>query len=492
MGNAELKARSLAHVWQPCTQMKDHEWLPLIPIRGAQGAWLEDHDGRRYLDAVSSWWTNLFGHRHPHIVARLKAQLEVLDHVIFAGFTHEPAVQLAEKLCALAPPGLTRVFYADIGSAAVEVALKMSHHYWRNTGQPQKTRFIALANGYHGETLGALAVGGTGLYRDAYTPLLMQPIFVPSPDCCPLAPDGRGPGESWEAYSRRRFADLERALERHAHETAAVIVEPLVQCAGGMRMYHPVYLKLLREACDRHGVHLIVDEIATGFGRTGKMFACEWVSGSRSPSAARREPERPDGDDRAGGAQPALGRAGDGNEKPFSPDFMCVSKGLTGGTLPLAAVLTREAIYQAFYDDYAAYKAFLHSHSYTGNPLACAAALATLEVFAQQDWLARNRETARRMWDAMAPLSSHPHVAEVRQQGMILAVELAQRPAARQPYPAQERRGLRVYQYGLERGVLLRPLGNVVYLMPPYVLTPEEVDLMCRTASEGIERATAD
>jgi adenosylmethionine-8-amino-7-oxononanoate aminotransferase len=454
VSNAEWTARSLARVWQPCTQMKDHEWLPLVPIRRAQGAWLEDFDGRRYLDAVSSWWTNLFGHRHPHIVARLKEQLDALDHVIFAGFTHEPAVRLAEKLCALAPAGLTRVFYADIGSAAVEVALKMSHHYWRNAGQPQRTKFIALANGYHGETLGALAVGGTGLYRDAYAPLLMQPVFVPSPDCCPLVPDGRAPGESWEAYSRRRFADVERALAQHARETAAVIVEPLVQCAGGMRMYHPVYLSLLRAACERHQVHLIVDEIATGFGRTGRMFACEYAN--------------------------------------VRPDFLCLSKGLTGGTLPLAAVLTREEIYQAFYADYASGKAFLHSHSYTGNPLACAAALATLEVFAQDDWLARNRRSAQRMWEAMVPLSGHPHVAEVRQQGMILAVELARRPAAREPYPAAERRGLRVYRHGLKRGVLLRPLGNVVYLMPPYILTEEELDLMCRTAVEGIERATVD
>ncbi|MDE2148378.1 MAG: adenosylmethionine--8-amino-7-oxononanoate transaminase [Gammaproteobacteria bacterium] len=454
MNNAELTARSLARVWNPCTQMQDHEWLPLVPIRRAEGVWLEDFDGRRYLDAVSSWWTNLFGHRHPHIVERLKAQLDVLDHVIFAGFTHEPAVRLAEKLCAIAPAGLARVFYADIGSAAVEVALKMSHHYWRNLGQPQKTRFIALTGGYHGETLGALAVGGTGLYRDAYAPLLMQPIHVRSPDCCPMVEDGRAPGESWEDYSRRAFRHMEQALERHAGEVAAVIVEPLVQAATGMRMYHPVYLKLLRQACDRHGVHLIADEIAVGFGRSGRMFACDWAG--------------------------------------IAPDFMCLSKGLTGGTLPLACVLTTDAVYRAFYDDYATYKAFLHSHSYTGNPLACAAALATLEIFEQQDWLAHNRRNGQLMWNAVADLSRHPQVAEIRQQGMILAIELARNPERRQAYPAEQRRGLRVYRHGLERGVLLRPLGNVIYFMPPYVIDIEEIAQMAAAAIEGIQQATRD
>jgi adenosylmethionine-8-amino-7-oxononanoate aminotransferase len=447
MSNAEWMQRSLAHVWQPCTQMKDHEWLPLIPVRSAEGPWLEDFEGKRYLDAVSSWWTNLFGHRHPHIVARLKQQLDTLDHVIFAGFTHEPAIVLAERLCKLAPEGLTRCFFADNGSAAVEVALKMSAHYWRNVGQPRKTKFIALSNSYHGETLGALAVSDTGLYRDAYRPLLMEPIVVPSPDC-----HERAPGESWEDHTRRRFRQMDEALQRHAGEVAAVILEPLVQCAGGMRMYHPVYLKLLREACDRYGVHLIADEIAVGFGRTGKLFACEWAG--------------------------------------ITPDYLCLSKGLTGGTLPLALVLTRESIYQAFYDDYASHKAFLHSHSYTGNPIACSAALATLDVFEQQDWLARNQQSSALMWKLMSRLASHPHVAEVRQQGMILAVEMAQNPRRREAYPAAERRGLRAYQFGLQQGVLLRPLGNVVYLMPPYVLSNDEIVLMCAAAVAGIEHAT--
>ena len=459
MSNADWTRRSLAHVWHPCTQMQDHAGgadaaIPLVPIASAEGAWLTDHEGRRYLDAVSSWWTNLFGHRHPHIVARLKEQLDRLDHVLLAGFTHQPAVELAEKLVALAPksangPALTRVTYTDNGSSAVEAALKMSAHYWRNCGRPGKTKFICLDNSYHGETLGALAVSGEGMYRDAYAPLMMQPIVVASPDCF-----HRAPGESWEDYTRRRFRDMEEALERHAHEVAAVIVEPLVQCAGGMRMYHPIYLRLLREACTRHGVHLIADEIAVGFGRTGRMFAHDWAG--------------------------------------TVPDMLCLSKGLTGGTMALAAVLTHEQVYEAFLGDYASQRAFLHSHSYTGNPIACTAALATLEVFEQDDWMARNQRSSALMWRFMSRLASHARVADVRQQGMILAVEMAKNPRKREPFPAAERRGLRVYRHGLENGVLLRPLGNVIYLMPPYVLSDEEIIRLCAVATDGIELATRD
>jgi adenosylmethionine---8-amino-7-oxononanoate aminotransferase len=444
---AELAARDLGVVWHPCTQMKDHESLPLIAIRRGRGAWLEDFDGRRYIDAVSSWWVNLFGHANPRIAAALAEQAGTLEHVIFAGFTHEPAVELAERLVAIAPRGLTRCFFADNGSAAVEVALKMSFHYWQNRGEPRKTRFIALANGYHGETLGALAVGDVDLYKSLYRPMLMDVISAPSPDCF-----HRAPGESWESHSVRQFAHMERLLERHAGEVAAVIVEPLVQCAGGMRMYHPVYLARLREACDRHRVHLIADEIAVGFGRTGTMFACEQAS--------------------------------------ITPDFLCLSKGLTGGFLPLSVVMTGEEVYSAFYDEYTALRAFLHSHSYTGNPLACRAALATLDIFADEDTIVRNRVLAERLGRRARELEGHAHVAEVRQCGMIVAVELVKDKASGEPFPWQERRGLRVYRHALCAGVLLRPLGNVVYFMPPYVVDAAEIDLIVDTAIAGIERAT--
>jgi adenosylmethionine-8-amino-7-oxononanoate aminotransferase len=447
MDNDELIRRDLSVLWHPCTQMKDHETLPPIPVRRAAGAYLEDFDGNRYLDAVSSWWVNLFGHCHPSINAALREQLDTLEHVLLAGFTHRPVVELSERLVRIAPPGLSRCFYADNGSSAVEVALKMSFHYWRNLGQSGKTRFLNLSNSYHGETLGALAVGDVALYKDTYRPLLLEPVTVPSPDCF-----ARAPGHSWEEHTREMFRHMEAALERHAASLCAVIIEPLVQCAGHMRMYHPVYLELLRAACERYDVHLIADEIAVGFGRTGTMFACE--------------------------------------QADIQPDFLCLSKGLTGGYLPLSVVLTTDAIYEAFYDDYRSLRAFLHSHSYTGNPLGCRAALATLDLFERTPVLGDNHHRALRMARATADLADHPHVAEVRQTGMILAIEMVRDKARREPYPWQERRGLAVYRHGLRRGVLLRPLGDVIYFMPPYIVTDAEIDLMAEVAREGIDLAT--
>jgi len=449
-GNAALATRDLAHLWHPCTQMHDHDpvngHVPLLPITRGEGAWLVDADGKRYLDGVSSWWTNLFGHANPRIAAALAEQARTLEHVIFAGFTHQPAIALAEELVRVTPPGLERVFYADNGSSAIEVALKMSFHYWLNQGHGEKTRFIALTGSYHGETLGALSVSDVALYRKTYAPLLLTPFLAPSPD----AYEGE-PGESAEQTATRRLGELRDLLERHAHETCAVIVEPLVQCAGGMRMYHPTYLSGLRALCDEFDVHFIADEIAVGFGRTGSLFACE--------------------------------QAG------VTPDFMCLSKGLTAGFMPLSAVLTRESVYQAFYAEYAAGKAFLHSHSYSGNPLACRVALETLAIFRDEPVLARNQELAAHLARRLAPLRDHPQVADVRQTGMIAAIELVADKASRRPYPADERRGLRVYLHGLEQGVLLRPLGNVVYFMPPYVVNEAEIDLLVDTAITGIESA---
>ncbi|HEX5057500.1 MAG TPA: adenosylmethionine--8-amino-7-oxononanoate transaminase [Gammaproteobacteria bacterium] len=449
MNNKEIIDRDLAVLWHPCTQMKDHERLPPIPIKRGYGVWLEDFDGRRYLDAVSSWWVNLFGHNNPHISQAIRRQLESLEHVILAGFTHEPVVELSEQLIALLPKGLSRCFYADNGSAAVEIALKMSFHYWHNRGEHGKTKFVALSNSYHGETLGALSVGDVELYKKTYRPLLLDVISVPSPDCF-----HKEPGATDREHSIRMFEPMRRALERHHKEVCAVIVEPLVQCAGYMRMYDPVYLDLLRAACDEYGVHLIADEIATGFGRTGTLFACE--------------------------------QAG------ITPDFICLAKGLTGGYLPLSAVVTTDDIYAAFYDDYATLKAFLHSHSYTGNALACSAALATLELFARDGVIAANRELATRMKAAVAPLEDHPRIAEIRQHGMILAIEMAQDKKKRTPFPWQERRGLRVYEYALRHEVLLRPLGNVIYFMPPYIIKPGEIEHLAKVAIEGIHLATKD
>lgn len=444
-----LARQSLEYLWHPCTQMHDHEAYPPIPIRRGRGVWLEDYHGKRYLDAISSWWVNLFGHANPRINAALTAQLEELEHVILAGFTHRPVVELSQRLIALAPKGLARCFYASDGSGALEIALKMSFHYWRNRGEKQRERYINLTNSYHGETLGALSVGDVTLYKHTYESLLLKPITVRSPDCYL-----RDSGDSWEQHCVRVFADMEETLVRHAHEVCAVVVEPLVQCAGSMRMYHPRYLSLLRDACNRHGVHLIADEIATGFGRTGSLFACE--------------------------------QAG------ITPDFLCLGKGLTGGYLPLSTCLTTDEIYRAFYAEHEAQRAFLHSHSYTGNPLACAAALATLDIFRDDDVIARNRSLAMRLSSATAPLKDHGHVADVRQTGMIVAIEMVKNKKTREPFPWQQRRGRRVHLHALERGVLLRPLGDVIYVMPPYVITPDEIDFVVEVAREGIELATAE
>jgi len=448
-GNADWVRRDLRVVWHPCTQMKDHEQaLPLVPIARGRGAWLEDFDGNRYLDAVSSWWTNLLGHADPRLGAALRVQLGELEHVLLAGFTHGPVVELSEQLVARAPPGLARCFYADSGSAAVEVALKMSFHWWRNRGATRRTKFVALEGAYHGETLGALAVGAVGLYRDSYAPLLMEALSVPSPDAWAAAP-----GEDALACARRAADALDALLAARADEVCALLVEPLVQCAAGMRMHHPEYLRRARAACDRHGVHLIADEVAVGMGRTGTLFACE--------------------------------------QSEVVPDFLLLGKGLTGGYLPLSVVLTSDAVYQEFYAEYATLRAFLHSHSYTGNALACRVALATLAALDGDRTLEANRERARLLGAALAPLAAHPRVGELRQCGMICAVELAPDGRGRTPYPWQERRGLRAYRHALGRGVLLRPLGNVLYLMPPYCVTPDEIALLGAVVAEGVELASA-
>ncbi len=446
--NEEIRQRDLAVLWHPTTQMKDHEWLQLLPVKSGQGVWLEDMEGKRYLDAISSWWVNLFGHANPHISAAVSEQASRLEHVILAGVTHEPAVRLAEKLVAITPAGLDRVFFADSGASAVEISLKMSFHYWRNIGESGRTRFVTLSNSYHGDTLGALSVGDAGLFKAAYEPLLMEPLVAPSPDCFAL------PREKWDAHAADRLAEMREIFARHEGEISAVIIEPLVQCAGGMRMYPPSYLTGLRALCDEYRIHLIADEIAVGFGRTGSMFACE-----------------------QGG---------------ITPDFMCLSKGLTGGYLPMSAVMTSHAVYAAFYDEYTTLRGFLHSHSYTGNALACAAALATMELFEQSDVLAANRLLAGQMLDAIAPLHNHPHVGDIRQTGMILAIEMVAQREPMVQYDWKERRGMPVYQYAMAQGILLRPIGNVIYFMPPYVINSDEIKLLAKVAMAGIDLATTD
>jgi len=416
----DLLNRTRAAVWHPCTQMKQLEAAPPLAIARGEGPWLIDPDGRRYLDAISSWWVNLFGHCNPRINAAITDQLGKIEHVMLAGATHEPVVALSERLAKLT--GLGHAFYGSDGASATEIALKMSAHYWRNAGRAEKNGFISLKNGYHGETVGALSVTDIPLFKDTYAPLLRHSVQVPTPDARLAAP-----GESAEAYALRCAAALEAHLAEHAATTAALIIEPLVQGAAGMAMYHPAYLSRARELCDRYQVHLIADEIAVGFGRTGTMFACE--------QAAVR------------------------------PDFICLSKGITGGYLPLSAVLTTDDVYAAFYGDATA-RGFLHSHSYTGNPLACRAALAVLDIFEHDNVIAANRVKAIDFASVMAEVAAHSRVRHFRHLGMIWAFDVTDTPPGF---------STRFHRAALAQDAFIRPIGNTVYVMPPYVTSADEM-----------------
>ena len=432
-----LAARSLRSVWHPCTQMQLHEEAPPLAIARAEGVWLYGEDGQRYLDGISSWWVNLFGHSHPHIKAALVDQLNKLDHVMLAGFTHAPVVELSERLGTLT--GLGHAFYGSDGASATEIALKMSAHYWRNTGRPEKNRFIGLTGGYHGETVGALGVTDIPLFRTSYAPLLRLAATVPSPDARAALP-----GETAVNVARRAAQALQTWLEENHAETAALILEPMVQCASGMAMYDAEYLRQARTLCDRFEVHLIADEIAVGFGRTGTMFAHQ--------------------------------QAG------IRPDFICLSKGLTGGTLPLSAVLTTDTVYNAFYDHDVA-RGFLHSHSYTGNPLACRAAIATLELFDQTDVLADNARTAQQLDLAFAPLTQHPAIRNARRLGMLWAWDVDPE-YIHAPYFAR-----RYARHAMAHGVLLRPIGNTIYAMPPYAINAETGAHLAQGALAALQAA---
>ena len=436
--------RDTQAVWHPCTQMKDTETYPIISIERGQGVYLYDTAGKAYLDAVSSWWVNLFGHANPRIAAAVSAQITKLEHVIFAGFTHEPAEALTERLLELTPPDLKHVFFADNGSSGVEAALKMSFGYWKNLGRPEKNRFVYLTNGYHGETLGALSLCGDALYADLYREIMLPQIEVRGPDCyrCPY-------GEQRETCDVPCFAAMQETLFARKDEIAGVIVEPLVQCAGGFRMYPPKYLARLRQATREAETHLILDEIAVGFGRAGTMFAAE--------------------------------------QADVCADILCLSKGITSGTMTLCVVLATEEIYRAFYADYGEMKAFLHSHSYSGNPLACAAALATLDIFRDDDVLAANVPKSEFMQQAVRKrFEGLPYVGEVRSTGFICAVELVEDRETKRPFDWRRRLGFQIYREALSRGVLLRNLGEVVYFMPPYVITQEEIEKMADVALKSV------
>ena len=422
-------ARSLRAVWHPCTQMKHHERYPLVPVSHGAGAWLYDRAGHRYLDAISSWWVNLFGHANPRINAALKDQLDTLEHAMLAGCTHEPAIELAERLGALTQNTLGHAFFASDGASAVEIALKMSFHSWRNRGYDYKREFVCVANSYHGETIGALGVTDVALFKDAYDPLIRNAHVVASPDAR-FAREG----ETAAHVAQRALADVRSLFESRAENIAALIVEPLVQCAAGMAMHDASYIAGLRALCDSYGVHLIADEIAVGCGRTGTFFASE--------------------------------QAG------VWPDFLCLSKGISGGYLPLSIVLSRDEIFAAFYDDDTT-RGFLHSHSYTGNPLACRAALATLDLFAKDNVLDVNARKSATLRAALEPLAQHAQVRNLRQRGTIIAFDAVVNDA-----DAAKTFSRRFFENALKRELLLRPIGTTVYLMPPYILDNEEIALL--------------
>ena len=434
----EWISRSLASVWHPCTQMKHHEHMPLVTIARGKGAWLYDDQGKPILDCISSWWTNLFGHSNPFINQRIQAQLEKIEHVMLAGFTHQPVIELSERLSALTQHRLGHAFYASDGASAVEIALKMSHHYWQLSGKPEKSRFVCLQHSYHGETLGALAVTDVPLFRTAYGSLLSDVFTVISPDSR-QAQDG----ESATQVALRAAHELETLLQREHQHIAALILEPLVQCAGQMAMHSPIYLQRARALCDQYGIHLIADEIAVGCGRTGKFFACEHAG--------------------------------------IWPDFITLSKGISGGYLPLSLCLTTDAIYQAFYSDDTA-RGFLHSHSYTGNPLACAAALACLDLFASENVLERNLQRAHDLASAFAWTKTDDRTLHLRQQGMILAFDVIHNALNKPSTFARE-----VFTRGIEEGVLVRPIGPTVYVMPPYILSADETMEMGQRIQRVVE-----
>ncbi len=434
-------------VWHPCTQMKDHEILPPIEIVKGEGSLLFDSCGNKYIDGISSWWVNLLGHSNPELNKELRIQSETLEHVIFAGFTHEHAAKLAAELCRLAPGNPKKVFFSDCGSAAVEVALKMSFQYWLQTGNPKKKRFVALSGAYHGETLGALSVGGCELYKDIYKPLMLNTFDVPGPDCRPC-----NDGKTVEERSLEAFEILRKTVEKNHEEIAAIFIEPLVQCANSMNIYSPIYLKKLRELCTEFNIHLVADEIAVGYGRTGKWFACEHAE--------------------------------------IVPDFLCTSKGLTGGYMPFAATIIQDdKIFDAFYGDYSEYKAFYHSHSYTANPMACKIALKVIEIL-ENKVMAELPERIKVLQEILEKLATLNHVGATRQCGFIGAVELFKNAEKFGKYPAEQRVGWNIYRKALEKGALLRPLGDVIYFFAPINIPIDTLCELGNIAYESIKEIT--
>lgn len=434
--------KDLEYIWHPCSQMKDYEELKPIVIKKGEGVYLYDIEGNKYLDVISSWWCNLLGHCNPTINKAVKEQIDKLEHVIFANFTHTQAIRLCERLAKILPQGLCKFNFTDNGSSAIEAAMKVSFQYHQQTGNPQKTKFMALTDAYHGETIGALSAGDCDLYTKLYKPILMDIKKVKAPDCyrCPY-------GKNRDNCSCECFEYAKKTFEENGEETSAILVEPLLQGSAGMKIYPPLYLKKLRELCDEYNVHLIADEIATGFGRTGKMFAFEHAN--------------------------------------VSPDIMCLSKGLTGGYMPMALFVTTQKIYDAFYADYNTGKAFMHSHTYSGNPLACSAANAVLDILEDGSVLKTAQQNAKYFNDLIKEkFLNHKNVGEVRHIGLINAIEIVKNKKTKESFDSKLRTGYQIYKKALKREVILRPLGDVIYFNPPLIIEKKDMDYAVNTSFE--------
>jgi adenosylmethionine---8-amino-7-oxononanoate aminotransferase len=441
--------KDLKFIWHPYTQMKDCRKIPPILIESAKGIKLYDSKGNFYYDSISSWWCNVHGHNHPSIKKAIKRQLDFLEHILFAGFTHKPAISLAEKLIYLSPEGLTKVFFSDNGSTAVEAALKMSFQYWKNIGRPKKTKFVSLDYGYHGDTIGAMSVSGIDLFNEKFSPLFFSSFKIPSPYCyrCPA-------GKRRSSCNIDCIIPLERLLKNKSQEIAGLILEPLVLAAGGMIVYPKEYLIRAIDLLKKFNIHLIVDEVATGFGRTGKMFASDYID--------------------------------------YSPDFMCLSKGITSGYLPLAATLTTDKIYKAFYADFKLKKTFYHGHTYTANPLSCSAALASLEIFEEDKTLEKIQTLIPLFSTYLEKFRELTLVGDVRYIGLIGGIELVKDKLRKKGFDFKDRIGLEAYKRGLKKNLILRPLGNIIYLFLPLSIKRKELkDILDRTYSviKSLKRA---
>lgn len=438
----ELNRKDLKHIWHPCSQMKDYETFPPIVIESGDGIYITDTKGNRYIDAISSWWVNLFGHSNQRLNDAIKRQVDAIEHVIFANFTHSPAIELGEKLAELTPGDLSKLFFASDGSSAVEISLKMAFQAHQIRGNYKKTTFIGLSGGYHGETIGAMSSVGVNKYNKHFKPLLFNSLTAQAPDCyrCEM---------NRKTCDASCFQSMKSLIQEHHSSVAAVIVEPMVQGAAGMKIYSKVYLQKLKALCEEYDIYLIADEIAMGFGRTGRMFACEHAE--------------------------------------IAPDFMTLSKGLTAGYLPMSIVMTTPAIYELFYDDFENEKAFLHSHSYSGNPLACAVALESLKIFEEENIIEKNQSKSK-IFEFLIreKFNTHPNIGDIRSIGMIFALELVKDTHTKDAFPSAERVGYKIYKIAVAKGLLLRPMGDVLYFMPPYVITTEEFTKMLDITENSI------